>query len=86
MSNPETLWKNLSDRQNWRDYILPGRTDAEFSYEGWVEAQRLFYFFDSSSTVVDYGCGWELVEVQDPDDKVGNGFAIVICKKGKRAA
>jgi len=27
---------------------------------------------------------WEIVEVSDVDDKVGNGFTIVIRKKGKR--
>ena len=30
---------------------------AEFYYEGFLEAQRLYYFFDSNSTIIDYGCG-----------------------------
>jgi len=27
------------------------------------------------------GVGWEIVQVQDPDDKVGNGFAVVLRKE-----
>ena len=57
IQNPKTFWQGISERKDWKDYILPNRADADFDAEGLAEAQRLFYFFDSSSTVVDYGCG-----------------------------
>ena len=55
--DPNRFWQSLSKAENWRDFILPGRSDQDFDYEGYLEAQRLFYLFDGSSTVVDYGCG-----------------------------
>jgi len=57
VKDPKSFWQKISERENWRDYILPRKDDKDFDREGWIEAQRLFYFFDSSSTVVDYGCG-----------------------------
>lgn len=57
IQDPTTFWRGIAERPNWKDYILPGRTDADFDAEGFAEAQRLFCFFDNSSTVVDYGCG-----------------------------
>lgn len=57
IQNPKTFWQGISKRKDWRDYILPRESDADFNAEGLAEAQRLFYFFDRSSTVVDYGCG-----------------------------
>ncbi len=57
IQNPKAYWQNISAQVDWRDHILPGRSEEAFDYEGWIEAQRLFYFFDKSSVVVDYGCG-----------------------------
>lgn len=55
--NPKKFWKDISKKPNWRDYILPNRTDKEFDMEGFKEAQRLYYFFDNNDVIVDYGCG-----------------------------
>ena len=53
----KAYWKEIAERPDWKDYILP-RTDAlDFEVEGMIEAQRLFHFFDGESTVIDYGCG-----------------------------
>lgn len=57
MRDPAKFWNQASESGIWRDFILPRKSQSDFDSEGWVEAQRLFYFFDGSSTVVDYGCG-----------------------------
>jgi SAM-dependent methyltransferase len=57
LPHPETFWQEVSARENWRDYILPRGSKDVLDAEGLEEASRLFYFFDSASTVVDYGCG-----------------------------
>jgi len=57
VKNPKSFWINISKKENWRDYILPRKKDEDFDYEGFLEAERLFYFFDKSQAVVDYGCG-----------------------------
>jgi len=56
-SGAESLWQRLSGEPNWRDYILPRRSDFLFDFEGFVEAQRLFYLIGVGDTVIDYGCG-----------------------------
>lgn len=57
LSNPSEFWTVVAAQENWREYVLPDRTDEAFDHEGFLESQRLFYWFDSASTVVDYGCG-----------------------------
>jgi len=57
LSHPESFWQNVSAEEKWRDYILPRNSKEELDAEGRMEASRLFYFFDSASTVIDYGCG-----------------------------
>ena len=57
LSCPETFWQKVSAGASWRDYILPRGSQESFDAEGREEAIRLFYFFDGTSTVVDYGCG-----------------------------
>jgi SAM-dependent methyltransferase len=57
IQNPKSYWQGVSEKPEWKDYILPGRDDAAFNAEGLIEAQRLFYFFDNKSAVIDYGCG-----------------------------
>ncbi|MGH7397493.1 MAG: hypothetical protein ACRELW_08150, partial [Candidatus Rokuibacteriota bacterium] len=52
-SGAESLWQRLSGEPNWRDYILPRRSDFLFDLEGFIEAQRLVYLIgagDTSST------------------------------------
>jgi SAM-dependent methyltransferase len=56
-SGAESLWQRLSSGPNWRDYILPRRSDFLFDLEGFIEAQRLFYLIGAGDTVIDYGCG-----------------------------
>lgn len=40
----ERFWIEKARQPNWRDYILPRKDAGDFDYEGWIEAQRLFYF------------------------------------------
>lgn len=55
--DPKTYWQGIAKRDDWRDFILPRDSDDDFYWEGWLESQRLLYFFDDKSVVVDYGCG-----------------------------
>ena len=57
LADPVQLWQSLAARPDWRDYILPGRSEEAFFEEGRQEAERLAYFCDAGSVVVDYGCG-----------------------------
>lgn len=50
-------WEALATRENWRDYVLPGRTDEQFWAEGQLQAQELMKHCGPESVVVDYGCG-----------------------------
>jgi SAM-dependent methyltransferase len=56
-SGAQARWRALSSQPNWRDFILPGRSDFQFELEGFIEAQRLYYLMGERDTVVDYGCG-----------------------------
>lgn len=57
LKNPKKFWASVSKQYNWLDYILPRNNLKEFYREGFLEAQRLYYFYDKNSTVIDYGCG-----------------------------
>lgn len=57
ISDPKKYWDEISQREDWKDHILPRKDDLDFNVEGLIEAHRLFYFFDKDSIVVDYGCG-----------------------------
>lgn len=57
VKHPKEFWKSIAEKKEWRDYILPRVNESDFDAEGFAEAQRLFYFFDKRSTVIDYGCG-----------------------------
>lgn len=51
-------WKQLSDRSDWREYILPNRTDQQFWQEGEGQAMILQdYINKKTDTVLDFGCG-----------------------------
>jgi SAM-dependent methyltransferase len=55
--NPIAFWNKVSDYGNWREYILPKRTDQEFEDEGKEEANNISRFIKEDYTVLDYGCG-----------------------------
>ena len=57
IDNPKAYWREIAERADWREYILPGKNDSEYDASGLPEAERLFYFYDINSTVIDYGCG-----------------------------
>jgi SAM-dependent methyltransferase len=57
ISDPAKYWQGVSAQLDWRDHILPHRSKTDFDTEGYLEAQRLFYFVDKYSLVIDYGCG-----------------------------
>jgi 2-polyprenyl-3-methyl-5-hydroxy-6-metoxy-1,4-benzoquinol methylase len=57
LSNPKQFWTAIAKDPNWRDYILPRQDAEDLDREGALEAERLYYFFDRHSTIVDYGCG-----------------------------
>jgi len=57
VKNPKIFWQEISKKNNWKDYILPRKSPDDFDREGFLEMQRLLYFYDKNSIVVDYGCG-----------------------------
>jgi len=57
VNDPKKFWSEISQKREWRDYILPQRTLKNFEQEGQKEAERLYYFFDKNDVVIDYGCG-----------------------------
>lgn len=79
IENPKSYWQNLSEQPEWKSYILPREKDADFDAEGFAEAQRLFYFFDRSSVVVDYGCGIGRV-LKYVTERAGFTIGLDICK------
>jgi len=79
IQNPKTYWQNISEQPDWKNYILPRRNAADFDAEGFAEAQRLFYFFDNKSTVVDYGCGVGRV-LKYVAERAGHVIGLDICE------
>ena len=79
IDNPKSYWQNISERAEWKDYILPRKNAADFDSEGFVEAQRLFYFFDNKSTVIDYGCGVGRV-LKYVAERAGRVIGLDICQ------
>ena len=57
IANSKVYWREISERSDWKQYILPRKDEKDFDIEGLLEAHRLYYLFDNQSTVVDYGCG-----------------------------
>jgi len=78
IENHKSFWQHISKRPEWKSYILPRTNDADFDAEGFAEAQRLFYFFDKSSVVVDYGCGIGRV-LQYVAERAGFTVGLDIC-------
>lgn len=50
-------WEALALRENWRDYVLPQRTNEQFEDEGRQQAAELLPLIAPQHTVIDYGCG-----------------------------
>lgn len=57
MKEYNDFWKNKSSKDNWREFILPKRSDEEFYNEGQLQANFLSNFYYKSSTVLEFGCG-----------------------------
>jgi trans-aconitate methyltransferase len=57
MKNYDEFWKNKASKDNWREFILPKRSNEEFYNEGQTEAGFLSSFYHKSSTVLEFGCG-----------------------------
>jgi len=56
-SNPIKWWNTVSEKSNWREYILPKRNDEEFYEEGKKQADRLSRFYKYDDIVLEFGCG-----------------------------
>ena len=55
-------WKNIEAEQNWKDFILPKRTDEQFDNEGELQAKLIqdvidFEFESKKIKVLEFGCG-----------------------------
>jgi len=50
-------WSELAERDDWRDYILPNRTDEQFWAEGREEARALERLITHREVVCDVGAG-----------------------------
>ena len=55
-------WKNIEAEDNWKDFILPKRTDEQFNNEGEQQAKLIqdvidFEFESKKIKVLEFGCG-----------------------------
>ena len=55
-------WKKIEAEQNWKDFILPKRTDEQFDFEGKQQAKLIqdvidFEFETKNVKVLEFGCG-----------------------------
>lgn len=57
MNDPKKFWNEISQRPDWREYILPKRTIKQFIEEGRKEATKISEHIENGSLVIDYGCG-----------------------------
>jgi len=55
--NPKEFWNNISSGENWRDYVLPKRTDEEADAEGLKQSDIISPYLIKPGVCVDYGCG-----------------------------
>jgi 2-polyprenyl-3-methyl-5-hydroxy-6-metoxy-1,4-benzoquinol methylase len=51
------FWNKKAMEDNWQDYILPGRNDNEFEYEGKTQVEKFNKFIKNDFVIIDYGCG-----------------------------
>ena len=57
-ADAKRFWDAIASRPDWRQYILPKRTDDEFEQEGKLQADDIRRLFPiSGGTVIEYGCG-----------------------------
>ena len=57
-ANVKQFWDATASRPNWREYILPKRTDSEFDNEGKQQADVIRALLPvNGGTVIEYGCG-----------------------------
>jgi len=52
-----TFWDEVARKNNWREYILPGRNSKQFEHEGYQQALLFSKIVHPESLVIDYGCG-----------------------------
>lgn len=51
------FWDSMAARDDWREFLLPKRTESQFEFEGCAEAQRLSRFLRPGDRVLEIGCG-----------------------------
>lgn len=56
-NNPQQFWSQAAKQKDWRKFILPGRTEAEFWQEGETQARAIQPLIPPDSVVMEYGCG-----------------------------
>lgn len=55
--NPKEFWNKIGNEENWRDYVLPKRTDVEADIEGLKQSYIIAPYLITPGICVDYGCG-----------------------------
>jgi SAM-dependent methyltransferase len=71
-NKPKQFWNKVSKAKNWREYILPKRSDEEFETEGIEHARLLDKYYKYSDTILDYGCGTgRILKHMDSKRKIG---------------
>lgn len=77
VKNVKQKWTQIQDKSDFREYILPKRSDEEFWDEGHKEAQVLLPYINEDDTVLDYGCGiGRVAKYIQPHVKEINGIDI----------
>jgi SAM-dependent methyltransferase len=83
--NPKTFWDNISLQKNWREYILPKRTDESFEEEGKKQALEIQQFIDLDDIVLEYGCGiGRILKYIKAKKKVGVDICGTYIEKAKK--
>jgi cyclopropane fatty-acyl-phospholipid synthase-like methyltransferase len=58
IKNYHNFWKNIGQKNSWREYILPKRNDTSFFNEGKLEAKHLSEYLGADyDSILEYGCG-----------------------------
>ena len=51
-------WSNIEKKNNWKDFILPQRSEKVFWNEGKAQANQIKKHYDNSDGIIlDFGCG-----------------------------
>lgn len=86
--NPKEFWDRISQKENWRDFVLPRKTLQEFTTEGAKEAKSISKRIENGAFVIDYGCGVGRITIpmrKYVKEVIGLDISekfIEICKKG----